>query len=231
MSDFRVWGQRSPQPTSDGNWVGARGLNDGTVVTAPWTQAEINASRGFVVTVGSFSTPITGGGAGTIVDQDQPEAIISVPSGTAIEIVSINVQTQVPLLATDADECEILVAVDKDTAYAGDGTVTPETPLNLRMNATATSSVTAASAATANITNPTLDLELARSVVTGDVNGVAANALWTKNELNYAPAQRPVLVGPCALYVYWGGTVATPGFAQITYIENTGDRKTALYGS
>jgi hypothetical protein len=192
-------------------------------------QNYVNMGHGFHVSIGAFSTPITGGGAGTIFDQDQPEGIISVPSGTAILPFRIGVHCQVPLLATDADESEILIAVDKDTAWAGDGTVTTETAFNLRMNHTRTSGCSVASAATANITNPTLDIELARRVITGDVQGTAATALWTPLDLEYQPRVVPVLFGPCALYVYWGGTVATPGFADIQFLEFTSDMAAKLF--
>ncbi len=217
MAEFYIFGKTAPDVGT--GWRGAKGLVDGTLVDVPWQQAYINAGYGFRATIGAFSTPITGGGAGTIIDQDQPEGIISVPDGSAIIPVRFAVQCHTPLLATDADEAEVLIAVDRLAAYAGDGTVTTETAFNMRTDNPRSSVCTVASAATANITNPTLGIELARKVIIGDMNGVPANALWGSLDFTYEPRFADVIVGPAAVYVYWGGTVAVPGFAQLAWIE------------
>lgn len=229
MADIRVPSRQSISATTDGNFIGVHALPDGTLAVAPWLQSYVNLGYGYHVSIGAFSTPITGGGAGTIVDQDQPEGILSVPSGTAVLLFRAGIHCQVPLLATDADEVEAFIAVDKDTAYAGDGTVTTETAFNLRMNSSNTTSCTVASAATANITNPTLDIELVRKVITGDVQGTAATTMWTPLDLVYEPEVVPVLYGPCAVYFYWGGTVATPGFAEFQYVELPSSVATKLF--
>jgi len=220
VSDIRLKGTNDWSAQAEGGgYQGIRGLLDGTAVQVPWQQALINAGYGMHATIGAFSTPITGGGAGTVIDQDQPEGIISVPSGSAIIPVRFHVQCHVPLLATDADEAEILIAVDRAAAWAGDGTVTTETVSNLRTSNPIASVCSVASAATANITNPTLGIELAAARITGDVQGTAATTMWTGLELVYEPKYAPVIVGPAAVYVYWGGTVAVPGFAQLQWIE------------
>lgn len=54
---------------------------------------------------------------------------------------------------------------------------------------------------------------------TGDVQGTAATALWGDLGLLYEPAVPPTIVGTAAVYVYWGATVATPGFAQLAWAE------------
>jgi hypothetical protein len=41
----------------------------------------------------------------------------------------------------------------------------------------------------------------------------------TKHELLYEPETAPLIVGPASLIGYWGGTVATPGFAEIQWVE------------
>jgi hypothetical protein len=222
MSDIRVYSRRTPTQTSENGVQGAWADRLGTLFSKNDLQGMVEAGYGFHVTVGAFSSPITGGGAGTVIDLDQPEFMLGIPSGTAIKIARISVQCHVPLLATDADESEILVAVDRAAAFANDGTTTAETPFNMRTDITSAnggSACTAASAATADITDPTLGIELARAVVTGDVQGTAANGLWTPLDLVYEPKVSPVIVGPAGLYIYWGGTVATPGFAQVEWIE------------
>ena len=221
MSKLYAAGRTSSptRETEDVSSVELRGTRDGALFVASDISSAIMEGRGFHVTIGAFSTGITGGGAGTILDQDQPEGIISVPTGTAIRPVRISVQCHVPLLATDADEAEILIAVDRLAAWAADGTVTTETAFNMRTDNPRASQCSCASAATANITNPTLGIELARAVLTGDVQGVAATTMWTPLDLVYEPLHAPVLIGPCAIYIYFGGTVAVPGFAQAQWIE------------
>jgi len=219
MVDIRVRPRQSVSASHDSGYIDVHALPDGTLAVAPWLQSYVNLGYGYHASIGAFSTPITGGGAGTVLDQDQPEGILSVPSGTAVLLYRVGVHCQVPLLATDADEAEILIAVDKDTAFDASGTYTAETAFNLRMNSANTASSTVGSAATANTTNPTLDIELARAVITGDVQGTAATTMWTPLDLLYEPEIIPVLYGPCAVYIYWGGTVATPGFADIQFVE------------
>lgn len=189
-----------------------------SVLVADWRQALIARGFGWHVDVGAFSTPIQGGGAGTILDQDQPEFGISVPTGFTIIPLRFHVACQTPLIAADSDESEILIAVDRVAAYAGDGTVVSETPINMRTNGAGGCPATCFSAGTGNITNPTLGMELAHAVRVGDVQGIAANALWGDLELLYSPTNPPFLVGPCAVYGYFGGTVATTGFANLDFL-------------
>jgi hypothetical protein len=203
----------------DGAMGAMRLSRKGELFTADWLQAAVFEGRAFTVPVGAFSTPIVGGGDGTVLDQDQPELAISVPSGKAILPFCVKAQCVIPALATDLDECEILLAVDKDTEAAA-GTATAETPLNLRMQHADVSACTVKSAYTVNATNPTLDIELARAIITGDMNGTPGfAAFWTPLKLDYQPKVVPLLIGPCCLYLYWGGTVAVSGFAQAFWVE------------
>jgi hypothetical protein len=191
----------------------------GAALSADWRQAMIARGFGYHVDVGAFSTPIQGGGAGTILDLDQPEFGISVATGYTIVPIRVDIAVQVPISAADSDENEILLAVDRAAAWAGDGTVTTETAVNMRTNATGNpSGVTIFSAATADITDPVLGHELAHRVKIVDYVGTPANALMSDLQLLYEPLNPPFLVGPCCLYGYWGGTVANTGFANIDFI-------------
>lgn len=184
-----------------------------------WKDRFVSLGYGGHVVIGSFSTPITGGGAGTILDQDQPEGVISTSAGYTLIPLRITVQCHVPLLASDADECEILVAADTQASYSlGSGTMPPEPVFNMNGGRQGPAGVMAASAGSGNITNPTLDLELDRSVITGDVQGTPASALWTPLGLLYEPVVPPRIKGPCAIYIYFGGTVAVTGFAQASFL-------------
>jgi len=84
--------------------------------------------------------------AGTVLDLDQPEGVLSVPSGFTLIPIRFGVQAQVPLLAADADEAEILIAVDRGASWAQYGTRTAELVYNLRTDLGAGSPVIAASA-------------------------------------------------------------------------------------
>jgi hypothetical protein len=195
-----------------------RSLPGGGLVIGDWLAALVARGFGWHFDVGAFSTPITGGGNGTVLDQDQPEFGISIPTGYACIPLRLAVACQTPLMAADNDESEILIAVDRAAKWAADGTVTAETPTNMRTDQTGACPLSCFSAATANITNPTLGIELAHAVKVGDVQGTAANALWGDLALVYEPARPPMIVGPAAIYGYWGGTVATSGFANLDFI-------------
>jgi len=187
-----------------------------------WKMDAIRGGYAYHVDVGAFSTGKTGGGTGTIIDQDQPEAIISCADGTSIIPIRISVACHTPLIAADSNEVEILIAADKAAAAAGTTGIagaTAETAVNMHTGSGNTTACSCYSASTANWTNPTLGMELARIVKTADVQGTAANALWGDLTLLYEPMAPPILTGPCAIYVYWGGTVAVLGFAQIEWIE------------
>lgn len=223
MSDTRAVRKinLSAVSSDSGGYNPLEATRDGSLFTADWKQRYIMAGRGYHVTVGAFSTGIVGGGDGTIIDLDQPEAGVAIPNGTAIIPIRVSVQCHVPLLATDADEAEILVAVDRATALAFDGTwATAETIFNLRTDNPNASNCTSKSACTADTTDPVLGIELARKVVTGDVNGTPGfAAFWTDLNMVYEPLTPPIIMGPASLIVYWGGTVAVTGFAQIQWIE------------
>lgn len=190
----------------------------GALTEANWRTALIARGYGWHVDVGAFSTPIQGGGAGTVFDQDQPEFGISVPSGYTLIPLRIDVAVQVPISAADSDENEILLAVDRAAAWAGDGTVTAETPINMRTNVTSGCPASCFSAATGNITNPTLGYELAHAVKIVDYVGTPANAMMNELKLLYEPLNPPFIIGPACLYGYWGGTVANTGFANIDFL-------------
>ena len=185
-----------------------------------WRQDAIRDGRGFHVTIGAFSTPIVGGGNGTIIQIDEPEGVISVPDGTSIMPIRIDVQCQVPIIAADSNESEILIASDKDAAWDASGTSTEETPVNMRTTHGRASLCSCESAFTATATTkPAADFEIARAVQVADIGGSAASQAWGELRCLYEPQSPMIFDGPCQLVIYWGGTVATTGFAQVEWIE------------
>ena len=182
----------------------------------------IAAGHGYHVSIGAFTTPIVGGGAVTVIDQDRPEGILSIGANIAMIPVRISVDCEVGLIAADSEVDEILIAVDRLLPAEGLNIagITLEAAFNMRTDlgsAQGGGPVSAYSAVTANITNPTLGLELARKQNFRDVQGVATTVLGTQFGLVYEPKHPPIIMGNktgAALYIYWGGTVAVSGFAQ-----------------
>jgi hypothetical protein len=210
-------GQFSRSTGSDGDFKYLRLLRDGSLSVAGFLMASIMEGRGHMITVGAFSTGIVGGGDGTVLDADQPEFIVSVPSGTSIMPIRIDAQVQTGA-PTDAQEVEILYAADQDQAMASAGTSTSETIYNLNTLKGSASACTAISAATVDTTSPTLDIELARKVIEYDV--VTSGTLGMDVSLLYEPKCPIILNGPAMLIGYWGGDTATVGgFAQVQWLE------------
>ncbi len=197
----------------------------GELFTMDWIQDLILEGRGFIANVGALSTPVVGGGAGTIVDLDQPEFGMIIPSGTTIIPIRIAAQLTTPLLATDADEAEFLALVDTTAATVAaalDGTWTNTiTPKNMKINITnvINSGCTVKSVCTADTTDPTGSIELVHSVMVADMNGTPANALITRHDVLYEPKNPPMIVGPASLFMHWGGTVAVNAFMQFFWLE------------
>lgn len=190
----------------------------GGLLAADWRTALISRGYGWNVTVGTLSTGITGGGAGTTIALAKPEFGLSVPTGYCLIPLDFRIQARIGLQTTDSHTSEILIAVDRAAAWAGDGTVTSETPLNLRTNTTGTCPLTCFSAATANITSPTLSFELARKEALTDVQGTAATVNVYQFDLLYEPKNPPLIIGPACVYGYWGGSIAVVGFAQLNFL-------------
>lgn len=183
--------------------------------------ALIAAGHGYHVSIGALTTPIVGGGAVTIIDQDRPEGVLSIGANQAMVPVRIDVQCEVGLIAADSEVDEILIAVDRLEPAQGLSItgLTREAVFNMRtdLGDAEAGELTAVSAVTANITNPTLGLELARAQNFRDVQGVATTVLGTQFRLLYEPLHPPIIMGNgtgAAIYIYWGGTVAVSGFAQ-----------------
>jgi hypothetical protein len=196
----------------------------GGLLSTDWRQALIARGFGWRFNVGSFATQtdtgITGGGNGTVMDADQPEFVISVPTNYTLVPVEFNVQVRPGLQTTDSHVSDILIGVDRSAAWAGDGTSTSVTPINMRTNATSGCSCPCAQAFTADMTDPAAAgwQELARATKLTDVQGTAATVNLMDLNLKYAPDPAPFIVGPAMVVGYWGGSIAVVGFAQLSFI-------------
>lgn len=181
------------------------------------------------VSVGAFSTGIVGGGAGTVLDLDQPELAIAVPARVVLRIVYADISVQPGIEIADSDETEALLAVDSLGLWTGDGTSTAENPSNQNSKFDKGSMCRVGSAFTVDMTttprnggaaaDPVLDMELAGTHQTsnfGDATGISHREV----RLVYAPVLPEWLEGPCTVLAYWGGTIANVGgFARIAWVE------------
>lgn len=212
---------------NSGDATGAEGLDAsryGELFQGPtWVERRVMAGRGFAVTVGATSTPIVGGGAGTVIDLEQPEFRICIPAGYYLVPTRVVMTLKTPLAATDSDVIEAFIGIAQGTDATGTGTA--ETIQNKRGDLTTTgSAAVATSAMTVDGITPTIHTEIQHMLLTADMNGTPANAMWTRPEMIYElkSGMAPYFIGGTSgatLYGYWGGTVATSGFATIEWVE------------
>ena len=192
--------------------VDVRSMFGGNLVT-DWKQALVARGFGWAIDVGTLTTPITGGGAGTVLDLEQPELAINVPAGYTMVPLRIAIETQPGLIAADAEEDELWIGFDRTQVQVA-GTSTPEVPINMRSDIVSGSPLTVYSAYTADgVATPVINT-LARRQAQSDLQGIATSAAKYILDLVYEPLNPPFIVGPAHIAVYWGGTVALPGFAQ-----------------
>jgi hypothetical protein len=181
------------------------------------------AGKAFVVTVGAVSTPIQGGGAGTVIDPEQPELRICIPANTICIPTRIVVTLKTPLAATDSDIIESFIGIAQGVDATGSGTA--ETIQNKRGDLLATgSNATVTSAMTGDAITPTIHTEIEHLLLTADMNGTPANAMWNAPKMVYElkSGMAPYLIAGASgatLYVYWGGTVATSGYCTVEWVE------------
>ncbi len=180
------------------------------------------------------SAPVSSaGGAGTVLDLDQPELAIGIGGNTVVRILRAAVSVQPGISTADDDESDLLLGVDSLGEWLGDGTFTVENPSNLNSKFGKGAPVRVGSAFTADMTttprsgaaaaDPVIDLELDGATLTtnfGDATGISDREL----AIDYQPIVPPWIVGPATILVYWGGTIATVGgFARLQIVASTPD--------
>jgi len=213
----------SAQHVSEGAEVYLRMLRDGTMSVESFKQVCVMAGLGFSLTVQADISTGQRNDA-TVVDIDEPNYLISIPNGTSIMPIRITHELQGGTPA-DANEVETLIAVDQDSAGAVLTNMTAGVIYNLNTLFGNSSNCAGYIDSTDTITDPVLDIELARAVVEWEVVGTgggASAAAVTDNSLHllYEPVASPIINGPACLIGYWGGDAAIlGGFAQITWLE------------
>ncbi len=212
--------QTVPQQVNEGGEVELRLNRSGSLVVETEIDALIKEGRGFQTIVGAFSTPVTGGGKGTVIDIDQPDLLISIPSGTSIKPFKIDVVIEKPVGVADDDVVEALIAVDQDAAAstATAGTSTAGTIYNLNTLFSRNSNCAATTQYSADTHDPVLDLELAHFTCIFELFSSAS--IWESQRfLRYEPLHPIVINGPASLIVYFGGTVEVQAFVTAQWVE------------
>ena len=87
MTDTAIVQQRNPSILSEGVLAGLRMSSARQLFTADWKTELVLGGHAFNVTVGGVTSGatdllVTGGGAGTVIDSNQPEMIVGFYDGT-----------------------------------------------------------------------------------------------------------------------------------------------------
>lgn len=194
----------------------------GELYVADWQYLMVAAGRCHRLTAVAPSgdadvTEVVGGGAGTTIDLDQPEMIVTHESEILIPMeFEVGCRSDQD---ADADQVAVLLTADRTQAAptsvtaATHGVVLPQNQLDGGEAFGGRCFV----GVTGDITNPAPDEILAYATWVARDNGVAASAhLSTLNYSKQFP-RALLLRGPSALYAYWGGTVAVNGIAHLTF--------------
>ncbi len=194
----------------------------GDLFTVDWKIRLMMAGFCYRLTVATFPadsdiTQIVGGGAGTTLELEKPEGAIGVGTGYFLIPMEVDIACESDNDAPN-DYMRIVTLVDRTAGLPTSVTGVVETPVNL-LDGGAAFPGRAFSAITTDIVDPTIDelLFMRSSIATVELvlNGTATNiTVGTQGALSHHwEASVPsAAAGPCGLYFYWGGTVATKGW-------------------
>jgi len=216
--------QVSPTILSEGIKDYAAQTKLGQIFTADWKQRLLLAGKLWRCSCGTVTgaagiTGITGGGAGTTIDADEPEIAISVPTGYFLIPIEVHVSG---ILDQDANAelGAILVTMDRTQEPAGVTSATTPTLYNM-LDGGGSFPGHAYGEVTVVTTDPTNEEILACEHVSSSEfvsNGAATNltnGIVTRLQLHYEPLVPSIVAGACTLCVYWGGTAAVTAFATV----------------
>lgn len=217
MSDLRIRREVSSvtRGTSDDKWMNLRGTRDGAMVTCDWFTAMAMEGRVFGVNTGVDTSPDTFTAA---YDAAKPDMLITVPSGTTIIPVFIQVNMEDTGTAAVLDIVAVASSVYDDDTTSDDLTI-----YNMRMDAPNASLCKAVAVVSGTGTSPLSGnfVEFWRGA-----GGIAADAFNTNTTPTSEYITRtawnvkdslvpPVIVGQGSLNIY---ASAQAGLGYITAI-------------
>ena len=194
-----------------------QGSRDGALWTADWVLARCAEGRVFCANAGTVTTPVTFGAG--IIDEDEYDLHIAVPSGTTIGILEVTAVLEV--VGTNA----LMEVMAKTGTGSTAGAGTTITPRNLRSDAPFTSNCTIKAACTASsgveITGAEFFRDCIGKIATVATAGDSSGNLTRKFTWNHkAAGYIPIVVGAsgAALGVFCGSQ-AGQGFITVMYVE------------
>jgi len=201
---------------SEGADVYARGLRDGTILTAEWILAQTIRGRLMCAQAGLLTTAITWTATATN-DQTKPAMFIDVPSGTTIFPLEISLYMEA--YGSDAlFECAAMTGTGGVSAGGTAMAITNmRTDAPYSTNCTATSDITGGTACTANISSFwATGLQMTATIASADDASPRQESLhvWRYKDSGYCP----IVVGAGQLMVTQGSQAGT-GFGKIIFIE------------
>ena len=159
--------------------------------------------RVFVASAGSETTPLTA----LAYDQDQPEFVLSVPTGTSVVALSIIVDTE----GSGGTAKEVIVWRVTNEVGNGTSTAATEGPTNLRSD------------------SPRAALAVPRQLYTANITQTAYREIWRQSTTiasiapftyEYAPRSPLIIVGPGSIGVQFAATTTQPTFfLKMTWAE------------
>lgn len=183
---------------SESGEVYTRATRDGSLFTCDWKTGLIMEGRGFQFNVGDLTTAVSSPST-TIALIDKPDWAIGIPAGTSIMPIYIEGAMEMTTGTTNADELDILVAVDQDTfLLQSSGSADTVTPTNMNNKHSRTSSCWVNITYTGTTTDPVYDIELAHvTQVFEEFTSVAT--YWMEAKLLYQPKTVPIINGPALI--------------------------------
>ena len=203
--------------SADDAFSKVQGTRDGAPFSADWVLARCLEGRVFVANAGTVTTPVEFGAG--VIDEDEYDLHISVPSGTTIGILSVEVVAEV--VGTNA----ILEVMAKTGSGSTCGAGTAITPRNLRSDSPFTSNCTITAAATVTsgvqITGPEFMRYCLAKAVTVATAGAPGGTLprrftWNHKDAGYIPI---VVGGTGHAAGVFCGAQAGQGFITVVYVE------------
>lgn len=208
----------------DGTKRNLRATRAGELFTVGWKNSLVQAGFAYRVTVGGIAAGgaeslVTGGGAGTVIDTNQPELAIGVAAGVFIIPLGFRCSARIKMEDT-AETGEILLFADTTQNIPAPVIASSvlEVPANLLGGGPA-SVARAQSAVTTDITNPVASQFLVWKTLLNTDNGTAANAVTADLSVDWQPPYPTLLKGPCSVIGCWGGSNAAPGSCTFDWAE------------
>ena len=190
------------------------------LVTTDWISTAIARGFGWMTDVGGGTGPITGGGAGTVFDAEQPELAIDIPTGFIFVPLSASIQIEHAVDLTDAQVTEAEIFIDRtQTMGVSSTTGTRETPINMRSDIVGGCPCDVISAVTGDLSTgtPVISQVLARLQIEKEVV-TAVDEFYIQTRVDYEPESPLLIAGPACFMLWWAGAAAQAGYAQATFL-------------